>query len=122
MVRLHDLAAVIGREHDALAAETRIARCPPLVAVNDMDDVSRVPSALRWNHSAAITSLPESDDAAFIVDCPSLNSTVLWVATNSNKYRVHYRNFLNTTYGLELSAIPSRYDVDHLYNRSRAQI
>ncbi len=31
-----DLAAVMQREKDALIAETRIAQCPPLVAVNNM--------------------------------------------------------------------------------------
>jgi hypothetical protein len=119
---IHDVAAVIRREHDALATETRIAQCPPFVAVNNMDDVARLPTKLRWEHKTTVGMLPQAKGTAFIVDCTSLNSTDLWVATENNAYRADYLNFLNTTYGLDLSSIPVPYDVDHLYNRSRAQM
>ena len=56
------------------------------------------------------------------MDCPSLQSTALWVGASNSYYRQDYLHFLNVTYGLGLSSIPTRYDVDHLYNRSRAQI
>jgi hypothetical protein len=35
---------------EALAAETRIANCPPYVAVNVLDDVVRTPTMLRVKH------------------------------------------------------------------------
>jgi hypothetical protein len=93
----------------------------PFVAVNRMDDVARLPTKLRWDHNATAKSLPESREA-FIVDCPSLNSSVLWVGTSNDDYREDYLNFLNSTYELGISAIPAPYDVDHLYNRSRARM
>lgn len=122
MPKLPDIAAVIKREQDALAAETRIAKCPPFVAVNDMDDVARLPTQLRWQRSTTVTPLSDAKGVAFVVECPSLNSTVLWVGTDNDYYRQDYLRFLNVTYQLGLSSIPAPYDVDHLYNRSRAQI
>lgn len=115
-----NVADIIRREHDALAAETRIAQCPPLVAVNEIEDVMRLPTRLRWNRQASVVALPASS-GAFVVNCVELNSTVLWVSTNNDRYRSDYLKFLNQTYSLGLSTIPSPYDVDHLYNRSRAQ-
>lgn len=117
-----DVAAVIQREHDALASETRLAQCPPIVAVNQMDDVGRVPSALRWNHPTTVTPLANAKGGAFVVDCPSLQSTALWVATANDAYRDDYLAYLNGTYHLNLSKVPAEYDVDHLYNRSRARM
>ncbi len=117
-----DVGAVVRRERDALAAETRIAHCPPLVAVNDIDEVARVPSQLRWNHSATVTALSGAKGAAFIVDCSSLQSASLWCGIENNTYRDDYLRFLNATYQLNIDRIPPCYDVDHLYNRSRAQI
>lgn len=117
-----DVGGVVRRERDALAAETRIAHCPPLVAVNDIYEVARVPSQLRWNHSATVKALPGAEGAAFIVDCASLESNCLWCGTDNNTYRADYLRFLNATYQLNLYKIPPSYDVDHLYNRSRAQI
>jgi hypothetical protein len=117
-----DIGSVIRHEQDALATETRIAQCPPFVAVNNLDDVARLPTKLRWDHKATVETLAKARGGAFIVSCPSLNSAVLWVATDNNDYRKDYLNFLNVTYGLELSSIPTPYDVDHLYNRSRAQM
>src|SRR4051794_24164365 len=122
MPKLPDIAAVVKREHDALAAETHIAQCPPLVAVNNLDDVARVPTKLRWNNKTTVTALPDAKGLAHIVDCPSLSSTALWVATANNSYRAHYLKFLNTQYELGLAAISAPYDVDHLYNRSRARV
>jgi hypothetical protein len=116
-----DVGGVIQREHDALAAETRIAQCPPLVAVNNMDDVGRVPTKLRWNNPTTVARLPGAKGAAFVVNCASLGSTALWVGTANDAYRSDYQLYLNTTYNLNLAKIPATYDVDHLYNRSRAR-
>lgn len=117
-----DVGAVVRTERDALAAETRIAHCPPLVAVNDIDEVARIPSQLRWNNATTVKALPGSSGTAFIVDCPSLASTCLWAGTDNNAYRDDYLRFLNATYQLNLARIPANYDIDHLYNRSRAQM
>ena len=117
-----NLAEVIEREKDALALETRMAQCPPLVAVNEMEDVARVPSKLRWNHPTTVTALAGAKGLAFVVDCPSLNSTVLWLGSYNKDYRKDYLHFLNTTYQLGITEIPKAYDVDHLYNQSRAQV
>ena len=68
-----------------------------------------------------MTVLKGAKGVAFVMDCPSLHSTALWVGTGNNDYRQDYLRFLNVTYGLGLTSIPARYDVDHLYNRSRAQ-
>jgi hypothetical protein len=121
MPRLPDVAAVIKREHDAVAAETLLAHCPPLVAVNSIEEVARVPTRLRCDHKATVTALPQARGAAFIIDCPTLNSKALWVGTNNDYYRQDYLNFLNASYELGIDAIPAPYDVDHLYNRNRAQ-
>lgn len=122
MPKLSDVAAVIEREHEALAAESRIARCPPFVAINDIDEITRVPSILRRDHQTTATALAGAKGIAFVVDCPSLESTALWVGSGNDYYRQDYLLFLNSTYQLGLSAIPAPYDVDHLYNRSRAQM
>jgi hypothetical protein len=122
MLKPPDVAGVIQREHDALAAETRSAQCPPLVAVNNMDDVARVPSKLRWNHPATVTPLQNSRGLAFVVDCPSLESTALWVATGNDDYREDYLRYLRSAFQLDISKVPASYDVDHLYNRSRARM
>jgi hypothetical protein len=116
-----DVPGVIQREHDALAAETRLAQCPPLVAVNNMEDVGRVPTKLRWNHPTSVTALSGAKGAAFVVDCPSLESTALWVGTDNDDYRNAYLEYLRGIYHLQLAKIPAVYDVDHLYNRSRAR-
>ena len=117
-----DVASVIKREHDAVVMETQIAQCPPLVASNNTDDVARLPTRLRWHHPAVITELRDAKGAAFVVVCPTLNSTVLWVGTENNHYRADYLSFLNGVYDLGIASIPPPYDVDHLYNRSRARI
>ena len=117
-----DIVVVIQREHDALAAETRIAQCPPIVAVNDIDHIAEVPRCLRDNHPTTVTALAGSKSAAFVVYCPSLQSTALWVATGNNDYRDDYLLYLNSTFMLGLSRMPEQYDVDHLYNRARAQL
>ncbi len=117
-----NVAGVIQREHNALAAETRVAQCPPLVAVNNMDDVARVPSKLRWNHPTSVTALAGAKGAAFVVDCQSLESTALWVGTANDSYRDDYLKYLTTTYSMDISKVPANYDVDHLYNRSRARM
>src|SRR4051812_5783544 len=98
-----DVPSVIQREHDALAVETRIGKCPPLVAVNNMEDAARVPSKLRWDHATTVTALAGAKGAAFIVDCPSLNSTALWVGTGNDYYRDDYLAYLNGAYKLSLS-------------------
>lgn len=116
-----DIYDVIRREQDALAAETRIANCPPYVAVNNLDDVLRTPTMLRVKHPALCRELSGSKGVAYIVDCPSLDSTALWVGTDNDKYRDDYRTFLNAVYRLNLTGIPKPYDVDHLYNRARGQ-
>ena len=115
-----DIASVIEGEHEALAAETRIAKCPPIVAVNDIEEVTRVPSKLRWNHAATVRALPGANGRAFVVGCVSLKSSVLWASANSEDYREDYLRFLNVEYKLNIPKIPPPYDVDHLYNRSRA--
>jgi hypothetical protein len=122
MGKAMDLAAVMQREKDALVVEMRIAQCPPLVAVNDMDDVARVPSKLRWNHPTAVEALAGAKGPAYVVDCPSLNSEVLWVGSFNKEYRRDFLTFLNGQYELGLAAIPKDFDVDHLYNQSRAQV
>ncbi len=116
-----DVGGVIQREHEALAAETRIAQCPPLVAVNNMDDVVRVPSNLRLEHATTVTALAGAK-GSFVVDCPSLQSTALWVGTGNDSYRDDYLLYLNSNYQLNLAKVPAEYDVDHLYNRSRARM
>jgi len=121
MQKLPNLAAVIKREQDALATETKIAQCPPLVAVNQLEEVTRVPTALRWNNKTSVEALPQATGGAFVVDCPSLNSTALWVSTSNNYYRREYLTYLKVIYGLDIDAIQKPYDVDHLCNRSRAE-
>ena len=117
-----DVAGVIRREHDALAVETRITQCPPIVAVNDMDDVGRVPRVLRDAHATTVKSLAGTRGTAFVVDCPSLDSTALWVGTANDYYRDDYVVYLNSIYKFKLERVPAHYDVDHLYNRARAQM
>jgi len=117
-----NLAEVLEREKNALIAETQIAQCPPLVAVNNIEDVARVPSKLRWDHPTTVSALVGAKGVAFVVDCPSLNSTVLWVGSYNREYRSDYLHFLNATYQLGITAIPKAFDVDHLYNQSRAQV
>jgi hypothetical protein len=117
-----NVESVVRREHDAMIAETRIAQCPPFVAVSNMSVVERYPTSLRWNHPAMITALARAKASAYVVECASLNSICLWVATASSSYRDDYLLFLKSVHGLDLASIPRAYDVDHLYNRSRAQI
>lgn len=115
-----NVAEVIRREHDALALETRIAQCPPIVAVNDINEVARVPRCLRDSHPTSVTALAGAKGKAFVVDCPSLESTALWVGSANNDYRDDYLVYLNSKYKLEITQIPREYDVDHLYNQARA--
>jgi hypothetical protein len=122
MTNPSSVTEVIEREHDALAAETRLAQCPPLVAVNNIEDVAKVPTILRWNHPANVTKLEGAKGDAFVVDCPSLKSTALWVGTSNDHYRDDYLCYLTTTWGLQISKVPAEYDVDHLYNRRRARM
>lgn len=117
-----DIHEVIRGEQKALAAETRISKCPPFVAVNKMDDVVNFPTSLRWSHKATVQRLPEAKGQAFVVDCPSLQSTVLWAGTNNDDYRDDYLRFLKTKHHCDLPKIPPPFDVDHLYNRARAQM
>src|SRR5438874_13300045 len=121
MKQLSDIYAVIRREQDALALETVIGKCPPFVAVNDLEEVTRVPTSLRWDHKTTVRPLPNSTGLASIVDCPSLESTVLWVETNNSHYRDEYLLFLNSEYHFGLSKIPAPFDVDHLYNQKPAK-
>ncbi len=114
--------SVIEREREGLMAETRIAQCPPFVAVNNMAVVAQYPTALRAKHPAKVSALKGSKGSAFVVDCPSLKSACLWVATSNDGYREDYLEFLRSVHGLQIAAIPTGFDVDHLYNRSRAQI
>jgi hypothetical protein len=121
MADVSGVASVIQREHDAVAAETKIGQCPPLVATNDMENAAHLPSRLRSQHETKVKPLANAEGEAYVVDCPTLKSTVLWVATNNDSYRAEYLTFLNATYGLGLSSIPKPYDVDHLYNQTRAK-
>jgi hypothetical protein len=121
MADVSGVASVIQREHDAVAAETKIGQCPPLVATNDMENAAHLPSRLRSQHETKVKPLANAEGDAYGVDCPTLKSTVLWVATNNDSYRAEYLTFLNATYGLGLSSIPKPYDVDHLYNQTRAK-
>jgi hypothetical protein len=116
-----DILGVIKLEHDALERETRIAQCPPLVAVNDMDDVARVPTVLRWNRPTSVNAVSGAKGPAFVVSCPALQSSAMWVGTDNDRYRDDYVCYLNEVHGLGLTRIPAEYDVDHLYNRSRAK-
>jgi hypothetical protein len=113
---------VIAREQNALAAETRIAGCPPYVAANDLNEVLQTPYVFRTKHPAAVRPLSGARGAAFIVACPSLGSSALWVGTHNKSYRQDYLQFLNLEYGLNLTAIPRPFDVDHLYNQARGAI
>jgi hypothetical protein len=122
MIPSTGLGEVIKREQDSLAAETRLAGCPPFVAVNNLEDVTRYPSQLRHNHPATVQALSGSKGTAFIVESPSLKGDALWVGTENNHYRDDYLAFLNARHGLKLSTIPKPFDVDHLYNRERAMI
>jgi hypothetical protein len=114
--------AIIRRERDALIAETRIAQCPPFVAVNNMNVVVQYPTALRSKHPAKVSQLKGSKGTAFVVECSSLQSTCLWVSAANENYREDYLQFLRSVHGLEIASIPGAYDVDHLYNRSRALV
>jgi hypothetical protein len=116
------IESVIQRERAGLIAETRIAQCPPFVAVNNMDVVAQYPTALRWTHPAKVSPLRGAKGAAFVVECSSLKSTCLWVSAASDSYREDYLEFLRSIHGLQLESIPVAYDVDHLYNRSRALV
>ena len=116
-----DIHAVICREQDALAAETRISQCPPFVAVDKLEDIVSLPAALHRSHKASLRQMPEARGGGYIIDCPSLQSSVLWVATSNHSYRDDYLQFLNTTYQLNLARIPPPVDVDHFFNRARAQ-
>lgn len=116
-----DLNGIIKREHEALAAETRLSHNPPFVAVNDMEVVTRVPSFLRHDHPSSVSALVGSKGEAFVVDCPSLNSTALWVGTENDDYRKDYLLYLRSNYKLNIDRIPEDLHVDHLYNRARAR-
>jgi hypothetical protein len=120
MANASDVEDVIRREHDALAAESRLARCPPFVAVNNMEDVARSPRRLREDHPTNVIPLSGSTGAAFVVDCPSLESTALWVGTDNGNYAADYLLYLKSVYKLDIEKIPSAFDVDHLYNQKRA--
>jgi hypothetical protein len=122
MANASSIQDVIAREQNMLAAETRIAGSPPYVAANDLNEVIRTPGTLRMKHPAVLRALPGAKGAAFIVACPSLGSSALWVATENQSYRGDYLTFLNVEHGLKLTAIPRPFDVDHLYNQSRAAI
>jgi|GEM_PF-4577095 len=115
------LEEIVKAEHDVLALETQIAGCPPFVAANDLDDVRTRPSILRYPHPAVVNPLAGAKGTAFVVDCASLKSKVLWVGTANDEYRKDYLLFLNANYNLGLSSIPTKFDVDHLFNRSRAK-
>jgi hypothetical protein len=117
-----NIDGVIQREREALIAETRIAQCPPFVAVNNMNVVADYPTALRSKHPATVKPLTGARGSAFVAACRSLQSTCLWVATASSSYREDYLLFLRSIHGLSIASIPAAYDVDHLYNRSRAQV
>lgn len=117
-----DLDAVIRREKDGLTAETRLAACPPFVAVNNLEDVTRYPSRLRHDYPATVQILSASKGGAFVVECPSLKAEALWVDTDNEHYREDYVTFLNARHGLKLSSIPKPFDVDHLYNLQRAKV
>jgi len=116
------LAEVLQREKEAMIRETRIAQCPPFVAVNDISVVARLPTLLRWNNPTTVAPLAGAKGPAFVVDCPSLHSTVLWVGSYNKEYRADYILFLNSTYRLGVTHIPKAFDVDHLYNQSRAHV
>ena len=122
MAKPPDIRGVIRAEQEALTAETRISNCPPFVAVNRIDDVVNFPTSLRWSHKAAVQRLLEANGEAFVVDCPSLQSIALWVGTNNDTYRGDYLRFLNNRHQCALAKIPPPFDVDHLYNRSRARM
>jgi hypothetical protein len=120
------LSTILAREQDALAQETRIAQCPPYVAVLDIDIVAGTPSALRAHHPVTIRALANAKAGSFIVDCPTLNSKALWVNLQKDKqdtlYRADYLTFLNSEWQAGIGNIPDSYDVDHLYNSARARI
>jgi hypothetical protein len=116
------IESVIRSEREGMIAETRLAQCPPFVAVNNMDVVAHYPTTLRWTHPAKITALKGARGSAFVAECASLKSTCLWVATANDDYREDYLEFLRSVHGLKIDSIPGAYDVDHLYNRSRAQV
>lgn len=116
------LDQIVKAEQDAVAVETRIAQCPPYVVVNDLEIVQTTPRELRDSHPVSISPLEPSSTRSFVVDCPSLQSKVMWVTTSNSEYRKDYLTFLNSAYNLGLTAIPKSHDVDHLYNRTRAQI
>jgi len=116
-----DLHSIVNAEREFVAGETRVAQCPCIVAVNNLDDLARVPSRLRWFHPATITPLSGAKGGAFVLACPSLSTAALWVATENDYYRADYVTFLNQHYGMQMESIPAPWDVDHLYNRERAR-
>lgn len=120
------LSTILEREQDALARETRIAQCPPYVAVLDIDIVAHTPRDLRTHHPVTIRPLANAKAGSVVVDCPTLNSKALWVNLQKDKqdrhYRADYLTFLNAEWQAGIGTIPDPYDVDHLYNSARARI
>ena|SRR5579864_1575035 len=114
MAQSSGIDEVIRCERDGLAAETRLAGCPPFVAVNDLEDVAHYPSQFRHSYPAMVSSLSGSKGKAFVVECPSLKAEALWVGTDNDYYRDDYLVYLNARHGLKLSTIPKPFDVDHL--------
>jgi hypothetical protein len=114
------LDQVLRTEQEIFSTETRIAQCPPYIAINDLDELCRTPSILRYQHPAHVEPL-SNEKQTFILVCPSLGGKTLWVETSNNNYRRAYLNFLKSAHALDLEDLPSEYDVDHLYNQSRAQ-
>ena len=120
-----DLTSILADEQDALAAETRLSKVPPYVAVHDMGQVATTPSIFRNDHPATVRPLANARGGSMIVDWPSLSSKALWIDLNADKhdnyYKTDYVLFLNTEYQLGMDNIPETFDVDHLYNEARAR-
>lgn len=107
-------------ERTALIRETVACHHPPLIAVNNLDDVQRQPTPLRLNHPAEVYPLPGAHGAAFVVSTPTLDSKFLWVATENERYRDDYFQFVRLEYpGTEAEV--GGLHVDHLFNRARAR-
>jgi hypothetical protein len=86
-----------------------------------MDIVSTQPSPLRIECPVLVRQLSDKvGDRAQVVVCPNLGYKTLWVDAADKKYRDHYLQFLQQEHGLNLKAIPKPFDVDHLFNATRA--
>ncbi len=115
------LAEIIESERAGILAEIGMVKLLPLVAINDILELGRIPSAARYPAPAAIRPLDKDEAKGWVLDCPRLGYKSFWASTSDGDYRDHYKEFLRIEHGYS-GAVPKDLEVDHLYNQARASI